>query len=76
MYLCSCKDLTEEDVQEIARALAGAGSPTIESLLAVLDLDEASLCGLCLQAPEQFIDLALAEWAKIGVRLADRDEFP
>lgn len=48
MYLCSCKALTEEDVEEIARALAGSGSPTIESFLAVLGLDEASLCGLCL----------------------------
>ncbi len=74
MYVCSCKDLTEEDVQDIARAFAANGPPAIADFLTVLNLDDARVCGLCLQASEQFIDIALAVWQEMRVDLVDARE--
>lgn len=71
MYLCSCKGLTDSDIREIAHKLALAGIPSVESLLGVLQLYSDDACGLCGEAPEQFIDVAVEEWGRLGVEYED-----
>ena len=71
MYLCSCKGLTDSDIREIARKLALSGMASVESLLQVLQLHDDDACGLCGEAPEQFIDVAVAEWALLRVEYQD-----
>ena len=71
MYLCSCKGLTDSDIREIAARLALSGMPSVESLLQVLQLDSDEACGLCAQAPEQFVELAVQEWGRLRVEYKD-----
>ena len=71
MYLCSCKGLTDSDIREIAGQLALSGIPSVDSLLGILQLFSDDACGLCAQAPEQFIELAVEEWALLRVEYQD-----
>ncbi len=71
MYLCSCKGLTDSDIRELAGKLALSGSPSVESLLRVLQLSSDDACGLCAEAPEQFIELAVEQWGLLRVEYED-----
>ena len=71
MFLCSCKGLTDSDIRELAGELALSGIPSVESLLQVLQLSSDDACGLCAEAPEQFIELAVAEWGRLRVEYED-----
>ena len=76
MYLCSCKGLTESDVMAIARDFARQGDvPSIEAFILYLDLNHEDACGLCAQAPEDFSELAVEEWLRLGItyRVSDWD---
>jgi hypothetical protein len=75
VYLCSCKGLTESDIKAIAQEFARAGVPAIGAFLQYLDLNHEDGCGLCAQAPEDFSELAVEEWLRLGIeyRLTEWD---
>jgi bacterioferritin-associated ferredoxin len=61
MYLCLCKSVKEADV----RQLAHAGMLAPEDLIVALGLRDAECCGRCADDMEDFIMVAVAEWAKL-----------
>jgi hypothetical protein len=75
VYICSCKSLTESDIKAIAHEFARAGFPAIDAFLQYLDLNHEDACGLCAQAPEDFSELAVEEWLRLGIeyRLSEWD---
>jgi bacterioferritin-associated ferredoxin len=60
MYLCLCKSVKEADVKQLARA----GMTAPEALIAALGLLDAECCGRCADDMEDFILVAVTEWAK------------
>ena len=58
MYLCLCKDVTEREVEEVARA----GTTTPEGLIGALGLDDDVCCGRCALEIEEFVAVAERGW--------------
>ena len=53
MYVCLCKQLTESDVVEVARA----GHRTPQALIAALGLEDDVCCGRCARDVDQLLPL-------------------
>jgi bacterioferritin-associated ferredoxin len=68
LYLCSCKGLDDSDVRAWAERIALAGAPSVQLFIESLELDGEQLCGLCAQAPEQFAEIAVEEWTRLGLQ--------
>jgi bacterioferritin-associated ferredoxin len=62
MYLCLCKDVTERDVEQVART----GTTTPEALIGALGLDDDVCCGRCALEIEEFVAVAEREWSQVG----------
>ena len=62
MYLCLCKGVTESDVKRQARS----GTTTASELIATLGLEDDECCGRCVLEIDQFVAVAMSEWAKVS----------
>jgi bacterioferritin-associated ferredoxin len=53
MYVCLCKQLTESDVLDVARA----GHRTPQALISALGLEDAACCGRCAREVDDLLPL-------------------
>ena len=61
MYLCLCKGVKVADVKRLAQA----GTTAPEALIVALGLRDEECCGRCADEIEEFVAVALTEWAKM-----------
>lgn len=67
MYMCSCRGLTDSDVQAVGRV--GIIQP--DTLIDVLGLDDELCCGRCALEIDSFVAVAEEEWAHAQMALQD-----